>query len=231
MPSICGVPQAMVRRGRLSKVRFAMAVEANSSAVVHVIDDDASIGAALESLLETIGLVTRTYRTAHDFLKANLPDNPGCVIIDVRLPDINGLEFQAQLSQFGVRLPVIVITGHGDIPMSVRAMKGGAVDFISKPFRDQDMIDAVLTAIERDRQRRVVDRDITQLRQRFDTLSGREQQVMQLATAGRLNKQIAADLGISEVTVKIHRGAAMRKMAARRFADLVRMAEVLKSKA
>jgi FixJ family two-component response regulator len=229
--SICGVPQAMVRSGRLSKVRFAMAVEANSSAVVHVIDDDASIGAALESLLETIGLATRTYRTAHDFLKANLPDNLGCVIIDVRLPDINGLEFQAQLSQFGVRLPVIVITGHGDIPMSVRAMKGGAVDFISKPFRDQDMIDAVLTAVERDRQRRLVDHDITQLRQRFDTLSGREQQVMLLATAGRLNKQIAADLGISEVTVKIHRGAAMRKMAARRFADLVRMAEALKSKA
>jgi FixJ family two-component response regulator len=231
MPSICGDLQAMIRSGRLSKVPLAMAVEANSSAVVHVIDDDASIAAALESLFETVGLVTRTYRTAHDFLKANLPDNPGCVIIDVRLPDINGLEFQAQLSQFGVRLPVIVITGHGDIPMSVRAMKGGAVDFLSKPFRDQDMIDAVLTAIERDRQRRVVDHDITQLRQRFDTLSGREQQVMLLATAGRLNKQIAADLGISEVTVKIHRGAAMRKMGARTFADLVRMAEVLKSKA
>jgi FixJ family two-component response regulator len=208
-----------------------MAIEANSSAVVHVIDDDASIGAALESLLEEVGLVTRTYRTARDFLNANLPDKPGCVIIDVRLPDINGLEFQAQLSQFGVRLPVVVITGHGDIPMSVRAMKGGAVDFLSKPFRNQDMIDAVLAAIERDRQRRVVDHDIMQLRQRFDTLSRREQQVMQLATAGRLNKQIAADLGISEVTVKIHRGAAMRKMAARRFADLVRMAEGLKSKA
>jgi FixJ family two-component response regulator len=231
MQSICGVPQAMVGSGRLSRVRFAMAIEANSSAVVHVIDDDASIGAALESLLEEVGLVTRTYRTARDFLNANLPDKPGCVIIDVRLPDINGLEFQAQLSQFGVRLPVVVITGHGDIPMSVRAMKGGAVDFLSKPFRNQDMIDAVLAAIERDRQRRVVDHDITQLRQRFDTLSRREQQVMQLATAGRLNKQIAADLGISEVTVKIHRGAAMRKMAARRFADLVRMAEVLKSKA
>jgi FixJ family two-component response regulator len=153
------------------------------------------------------------------------------VIVDVRLPDINGLEFQAQLSQFGVRLPVIVITGHGDIPMSVRAMKGGAVDFLSKPFRDQDMIDAVRTAIERDRQRRVIEHDITQLRQRLDTLTRREQQVMLLATAGRLNKQIAAELGISEVTVKIHRRAAMRKMEARTFADLVRMAEVLKSKA
>jgi FixJ family two-component response regulator len=231
MPSICGVPQAMIRNGRLSKAPLAMAVEANSSAVVHVVDDDASIGAALESLFETIGLVTHTYRTARDFLNARLPDNPGCVIIDVRLPDINGLEFQAQLSQFGVRLPVIVITGHGDIPMSVRAMKRGAVDFISKPFRDQDMIDAVLTAIERDRQRRAVEHDIAQLRQRLDTLSGREQQVMLLATAGRLNKQIAGELGISEVTVKIHRGAAMRKMGARTFADLVRMAEVLKSKA
>jgi FixJ family two-component response regulator len=231
MPSICGVPQAMIRSGQLSKVPLAMAVEANSGAVVHVIDDDASIAAALESLLETVGLVTRTYRTARDFLKASLPDNPGCVIVDVRLPDINGLEFQAQLSQFGVRLPVIVITGHGDIPMSVRAMKGGAVDFLSKPFRDQDMIDAVRTAIERDRQRRVIEHDITQLRQRLDTLTRREQQVMLLATAGRLNKQIAAELGISEVTVKIHRRAAMRKMEARTFADLVRMAEVLKSKA
>ena len=216
---------------RLSKVPLAMAVDANSGTIVHVIDDDASIGAALEGLLETVGIVTRTYRTARDFLKAPLPDNPGCVIIDVRLPDISGLDFQAQLSQFGVRLPVIIITGHGDIPMSVRAMKGGAVDFISKPFRGQDMIDAVLTAVERDQQRRVVDRDITHLRQRLDTLSGREQQVMLLATAGRLNKQIADQLGISEVTVKIHRGAAMHKMGARTFADLVRMAEVLKLKA
>jgi FixJ family two-component response regulator len=215
---------------RLSKVPPVMAVEANSDVVVHVIDDDASMAAALESLLEQIGLLTRTYRTAHDFLNASPPDNPGCVIIDVRLPDINGLEFQERLSQLGVRLPVILITGHGDIPMSVRAMKGGAVDFLSKPFHDQDMIDAVLTAIKRDRQRRVVDHDIAQLRQRLDTLSGRERQVMLLATAGRLNKQIAGELGISEVTVKIHRGAAMRKMGARTFADLVRMAELLKSK-
>jgi len=231
MRSICGVLPAMIRSGRSSKVPLAMVVEGNSSAVVHVIDDDASIAAALESLLETVGLVTRTYRTAHDFLNARLPDNPGCVIIDVRLPDINGLEFQAQLSQFGVRLPVIVITGHGDIPMSVRAMKHGAVDFLSKPFRDQDMIDAVVTAINRDRQRRVIDHDITQIRQRLDTLSRREHQVMLLATAGRLNKQIAGELGISEVTVKIHRAAAMRKMGARTFADLVRIAEGLKSKA
>jgi FixJ family two-component response regulator len=231
MPSICRVLPAMIRSGRLSKVPPAMEVEANSGAVVHVIDDDASIAAALESLLETVGLVTRAYLTAHDFLNASLPDNPGCVIIDVRLPDVNGLEFQAQLSQCGVRLPVIVITGHGDIPMSVRAMKGGAVDFLTKPFRQQDMIDAVLTAINRDRQRRAADHDITQLRQRLDTLSRREHQVMLLATAGRLNKQIADELGISEVTVKIHRAAAMRKMRAPTFADLVRMAEVLKPKA
>jgi FixJ family two-component response regulator len=230
MPPICGALQAMIRSDRILKVTLAMAIETNTSAVVHVIDDDASIAAALQSLLETVGLVTRTYRTARDFLNVNLPDNPGCVIIDVRLPDINGLEFQAKLAQLGVRLPVIVITGHADIPMSVRAMKGGAVDFLSKPFRDQDMIDAVLTAIERDRERRVVDHDITQLRQRLDTLSRREQQVMLLATAGRLNKQIAAELGISEVTVKVHRGAAMRKMQALTFADLVRMVEVIKSK-
>jgi len=209
-----------------------MAVEANDSndsAVVHVIDDDASLGAALESLFETVGLITRTYRTARDFLSASLPDNPGCVIIDVRLPDVNGLEFQAQLTQLGVRLPVIVITGYGDIPMSVDAMKRGAVDFLAKPFRDQNMIDAVLTAIERDRQRRVADREMMQLRRRFETLSGREQQVMLLATSGKLNKQIAGDLGISEVTVKIHRGAVMRKMGARTLSDLVRMAVTLQS--
>jgi FixJ family two-component response regulator len=218
--------------GLYTSVICAMAAEANDGndrAVVHVIDDDVSLGAALESLFETVGLVTRTYRTAREFLNASLPDNAGCVIIDVRLPDVNGLEFQGQLTQLGVRLPVIVITGYGDIPMSVDAMKRGAVDFLAKPFRDQNMIDAVLTAIERDRQRRVTDRDKMQLRKRFDTLSGREQQVMLLATSGKLNKQIAGELGISEVTVKIHRGAVMRKMSARTLSDLVRMAVTLQS--
>ncbi len=143
---------------------------------------------------------------------------------------MNGLEFQAQLTEMGVRLPVVMMTGYGDIPMSVRAMKRGAVDFLPKPFHDQDMLDAVMSAIERDRQRRTVDGDISQMQQRFETLSPREQQVMVLVTAGKMNKQVAGDLGISEITVKIHRGAAMRKMGARTLADLVRMAEVVKPK-
>jgi FixJ family two-component response regulator len=143
---------------------------------------------------------------------------------------MNGLDFQVQLGRIGVRLPVVMMTGHGDIPMSVRAMKRGAVDFLSKPFRDQDMLDAVMAAIQRDRQRRAVDSDVSQLQQRFAALSPREQQVMLLVTTGKMNKQVAGDLGISEITVKIHRAAAMRKMAARSLADLVRMAEVIKPK-
>ena len=204
--------------------------EIKASAVVHVVDDDASLRGALENLFETVGLETRTYGAAHDFLAANLPDTPGCIVIDIRLPDMNGLEFQEQLTRMGVRLPVVMITGYGDIPMSVRAMKRGAVDFLPKPFRDQDMLDAVIAAIERDRERRTVDDDVSQMQQRFGTLSPREQQVMLLVAAGKMNKQVAGDLGISEITVKIHRGAAMRKMNARTLADLVRMADVVKPK-
>jgi FixJ family two-component response regulator len=175
-----------------------------------------------------VGLGTETYATARDFLNASLTDSPGCIVIDVRLPDMNGLDFHMQLIQIGVRLPVVMMTGHGDIPMSVDAMKRGAVDFLPKPFRDQDMLDAVMTAIERDRQRRKIDDDVSRLRQRFETLSPREQQVMMLVTAGKMNKQVAGDLGISEITVKIHRGVAMRKMNARTLADLVRMADLVK---
>ena len=207
-----------------------MPVPTSETAVVHVVDDDESMRGALEGLFDTMGLETRTYAAARDFLATNLADKPGCVVIDVRLPDMNGLEFQAQLTQMGIRLPVVVITGHGDISMSVRAMKRGAVDFLSKPFRDQDMLDAVMAAIERDRQRRKIDDDVSQMEQRFGTLSPREQQVMLLVTAGKMNKQIASDLGISEITTKIHRGAAMRKMGARTLADLVRMADIVKLK-
>jgi FixJ family two-component response regulator len=207
-----------------------MPFETKERAVVHVVDDDASMRSALENLFDTVELETRTYAAARDFLAASLPDRPGCIVIDIRLPDMNGLDFQTQLTQMGVRLPVVMMTGYGDIPMSVRAMKRGAVDFLPKPFRDQDMLDAVTAAIERDRRRRTVDDDVSRMQQRFGTLSPREQQVMLLVAAGKMNKQVAGDLGISEITVKIHRGAAMRKMNARTLADLVRMAEVVKPK-
>jgi FixJ family two-component response regulator len=207
-----------------------MPSETNDRAVVYVVDDDASIRRALEALFDSVGLATRSYAAARDFMSASLADKPGCIVIDIRLPDMNGLEFQAQLTHMGVCLPVVMMTGYGDVPMSVRAMKRGAVDFLSKPFRDQDMLDAVMTAIERDRRRRTADGDLAQLRQRFGTLSAREQQVMLLVTAGKMNKQVAGDLGISEITVKIHRGAAMRKMEARTLAGLVRMAEAIKPK-
>lgn len=206
----------------------AMPFETTDRAVVHVVDDDASIRGALEGLFDSVGLATRSYAAARDFIGTSLADKPGCIVIDIRLPDMNGLEFQAQLTRMGVSLPVVMMTGYGDVPMSVRAMKRGAVDFLSKPFRDQDMLDAVMTAIERDRQRRTIDGDLALLRQRLGTLSARERQVMLLVTAGKMNKQIAGDLGISEITVKIHRGAAMRKMKARTLADLVRMAEAIK---
>ncbi|BCH28840.1 DNA-binding response regulator [Mesorhizobium sp. L-8-10] len=182
---------------------------------------------ALQTLLLSIGIEALTYATAQDFLTAAVPDAPGCLVIDIRLPDINGLDFQAQLSQMGIQLPVVMMTGYGDIPMSVRAMKHGAVDFLPKPFKDQDMLDAVLAAIERDRQRRAIDGDVSKMRERFATLSAREQQVMLLVTEGKMNKQVAGDLGISEITAKIHRGAAMRKMGARTLADLVRMADAI----
>ena len=207
-----------------------MPFETSNSAVVHVVDDDAALRGALESLFDSVGLDTRTYGAARDFLDASLADEPGCILIDIRLPDMSGLEFQAQLARMGVRLPVIMMTGYGDIPMTVRAMKRGAVDFLPKPFRDQDMLDAVMVAIERDRQRRTADDNASQVRQRFGTLTPREQQVMMLVTTGKMNKQVAGELGVSEITAKIHRGAAMRKMGARTLADLVRMADVVKPK-
>jgi FixJ family two-component response regulator len=207
-----------------------MPFQTKDRAVVHVVDDDASMRGALEGLFDSVGLDTKTYAAAGDFLITSIADKPGCVVIDIRLPDMNGLEFQAQLIQMGVQLPVVMITGHGDIAMSVRAMKRGAVDFLTKPFHDQDMLDAVMAAIDRDRQRRIIDGDVSQMLQRYGTLTPREKQVMQLVTAGKMNKQVAGDLGISEITVKIHRGAAMRKMNARTLTDLVRMADLVSPK-
>jgi FixJ family two-component response regulator len=198
--------------------------------MVHVVDDDPSMRGALEGLFDSVGLETQTYAAAREFLTTSISDRLGCIVIDIRLPDMNGLDVQVQLTEMGVRLPVVMMTGHGDIPMSVRAMKRGAVDFLPKPFHDQDMLDAVMSAIERDRQRRTAEGDISQMQQRYETLSPRELQVMLLVTAGKMNKQVAGDLGISEITAKIHRGAAMRKMGARTLADLVRMADVLKPK-
>jgi FixJ family two-component response regulator len=208
-----------------------MPFETNNSAVVHVVDDDAALRGALESLFESVGLATQAYGAASEFLNANVADKPGCIVIDIRLPDMSGLEFQAELARVGVRLPVIMMTGYGDIPMTVHAMKRGAVDFLPKPFRDQDMLDAVMVAIERDRQRRTADDEASRMRQRFETLTPREQQVMMQVTTGKMNKQVAGDLGVSEITIKLHRGAAMRKMGARTLADLVRMAELVKHKA
>jgi FixJ family two-component response regulator len=206
-----------------------MLLSANEKPLVHVVDDDASMRSALEGLFDSVGLQTLTYATAEDFLSASRADRPGCIILDVRLPDVNGLEFQSRLGQIGVGMPVIMITGFGDIEMSVRAMKRGAVDFLPKPFRDQDMLDAVIAAIERDRERRSTEYDLFQLKERFDTLSPREQEVMWHVTAGKMNKQVASDLGVSEITVKIHRGAAMHKMSAKTYAELVRMADALKA--
>jgi FixJ family two-component response regulator len=203
----------------------------DETVIVHVIDDDVSLRDALGLLLPTVGLEVRTYTSVQEFLEGGEHDAPGCIVLDVRLPGISGLDFQSRRDGFGVHLPIVLMTGHGDVPMSVRAMKAGAVDFLPKPFRDQDMIDAVTAAVERDRQRREQDGATADVRNRFASLSPREQQVMSLVTAGKMNKQVAFDLGLSEITVKTYRGAVMEKMAARSFADLVRMADALKQPA
>src|SRR3989442_1554052 len=194
---------------------------------VSVVDDDESMREALRSLFRSVSLKVETFGSGADFLRSKLPDVASCLVLDVRLPGLSGLDFQAELADAGIHIPIIFMTGHGDIPMSVRAMKAGAVDFLTKPFRDQDMLDAVTTAIERDRNNRNEAKSLSRLQALFATLTPREQEVMALVTAGLMNKQIAAEIGIAEITVKIHRGHIMKKMAAKSLADLVRMAQTL----
>jgi FixJ family two-component response regulator len=208
----------------LARVREPVA---NEPATVHVIDDDESPREALELLFPSVGLDVRTYASVQEFIDAGAHGGPGCIVLDVRLPGISGLDFQSRRDGLGIHLPIVLMTGHSDVPMSVRAMKAGAVDFLPKPFRDQDMIEAVTAAIERDRERRAAENAAADIRERYAGLSPREQQVMALVTAGKMNKQVAFDLGLSEITVKSYRGAVMQKMGARTFADLVRMADAL----
>ena len=196
-------------------------------AVVFVIDDDPSMRGALEDLVGSVGLQVRPFASPQDFLQSKLPDAPGCLVLDVRLPGMSGLTFQKELARLGVALPVIFITGHGDIAMSVRAMKGGAVEFLTKPFHDQELLDAIHTAIERDRERRREAVLVAELRERYATLTERERQIMTLVVVGRANKQVAAELNLSEMTVKVHRGQVMRKMHAGSLPELVRMADRL----
>jgi FixJ family two-component response regulator len=204
-----------------------MSAPAEPQPMVLVVDDDASLREALAFLFRSVGLQVKTFASAPEFLQFNLPEGPSCLVLDVRLPGLSGLDFQSELAKANIDIPIVFMSAHGDIPMTVRAMKAGAVEFLPKPFRDQDMLDAVQAGLERDRSRRKSATDSAKLQASFDTLTSREQEVMGLVTAGLMNKQIAGKLGVSEITVKVHRGNVMRKMSAKSLADLVRMADAL----
>jgi FixJ family two-component response regulator len=199
----------------------------DDKAAVFVIDDDQSIREALRSLLATVGLEVHTFQSTREFLDAKRPDLPACLVLDVRLPGVSGLDFQSELNKSNITFPIIFISGHGDIPMTVRAIKAGAIEFLTKPFRDQELLDAVQAGIQQDRQRRTQASGMAGLQERLKTLTAREREVMAYVVTGRMNKQVAADLDLSEITVKVHRGNVMHKMGAKSLAELVRMADQL----
>jgi FixJ family two-component response regulator len=221
---VLGTPRDGIVTDRQSSPHSVISAE---ESVVFVIDDDPSFCDALSSLFRSVGLRVQLFGSARELLQSDLPAIASCLVLDIRLPGLSGLDLQAELADADIRIPIVFITGHGDIPMSVQAMKAGAVDFLTKPFRDQDMLDAVRVALERDRKRRNDEKMASGLRSLFESLTPRERQVMAFVTEGLMNKQIAGEIGISEITVKIHRGNVMRKMSARSVADLVRMADLL----
>jgi FixJ family two-component response regulator len=204
-----------------------MSIRNEEQAVVFVIDDDADLRDGLSNLLRSVGLQVRAFGSATDFLESKLPDAPSCLVLDVRLPGLSGLDFQSELIKKNVGMPIVFMSAHGDIPMTVRAMKAGAVEFLPKPFHDQSMLDAVHSALEKDRERRKSISDTSQLRSSFASLTSREQEIFAYVASGLMNKQIAAEIEVSEITVKVHRASVMRKMGAKSLADLVRMADAL----